>query len=103
MQEDLFTAVLIDENTHWRRVDICQHYHISEDLLAEMEEHGLFDTCFAVTESKEKVLTQKAVTRLEKACRLHADLGINLPGVVLALELLEEMETLRHQLAILSR
>jgi chaperone modulatory protein CbpM len=37
-----------------------------------------------------------AVTRIQRALRLQQDLGINLPGVALALELLDELERLRR-------
>jgi chaperone modulatory protein CbpM len=35
--------------------------------------------------------------------RLEADLGLNLAGAALALELLEEVQTLRNRIAILER
>jgi chaperone modulatory protein CbpM len=38
-----------------------------------------------------------AVTRLQRAVRLQQDLGVNLAGVALALELLDEVERLRRQ------
>lgn len=37
-----------------------------------------------------------AVVRVQRAVRLKEDLGVNLPGVALALELLDELETLRR-------
>ena len=36
-----------------------------------------------------------AVVRVQRALRLQQDLGVNLPGVALALELLDELEKLR--------
>jgi len=38
-----------------------------------------------------------AVTRIQRAIRLQQDLGINLPGVALALELMDEMARLRRR------
>jgi chaperone modulatory protein CbpM len=38
-----------------------------------------------------------AVVRVQRAVRLQQDLGVNLPGVALALELLDELETLRRR------
>jgi len=38
-----------------------------------------------------------AVVRVQRAMRLQQDLGVNLPGVALALDLLEEMERLRQR------
>ncbi|WBV66483.1 hypothetical protein PGH44_03130 [Legionella pneumophila] len=41
--------------------------------------------------------------RLESAFRLHRDLGINLPGVALALDLLEKIDQMHHELEILRK
>ncbi len=38
-----------------------------------------------------------AVTRIQRAMRLQEDLGVNLPGVALALELLDELDRLRRR------
>lgn len=38
-----------------------------------------------------------AVVRVQRAVRLQQDLGVNLPGVALALELLDELEALRRR------
>lgn len=40
----------------------------------------------------------KTVTRVRTSARLQQDLGLNLPGVALALELLERIETLERGL-----
>jgi len=39
-----------------------------------------------------------AVSRIQIVLRLHEDLGVNLAGAALALELLEEINTLRRSL-----
>jgi chaperone modulatory protein CbpM len=38
-----------------------------------------------------------AVTRIQRALRLEQDLGINLPGIALVLDLLDELERQRRQ------
>ena len=43
------------------------------------------------------------LVRLKRALRLQHDLGLNLPGLALALELLDEVEELRARLASLER
>jgi chaperone modulatory protein CbpM len=44
----------------------------------------------------EWVFSGLAVLRLQKAVRLHRDLGINPPGLALVLDLLDEVERLRR-------
>ncbi|MDP3559599.1 MAG: chaperone modulator CbpM [Legionellaceae bacterium] len=93
-------ATIIDEHTTYTFVEVCQQLHIPEALLLEMEEHGLFTP---IISNKQHLLNQQALQRIEAACRLHRDLEINLAGVVLALELLDQLEELQQRLAILER
>jgi chaperone modulatory protein CbpM len=43
------------------------------------------------------------VVRVRSALRLQRDLGVNLAGIALALDLMEELEDLRSQLKITGR
>jgi chaperone modulatory protein CbpM len=98
MQEKkIITAVLVDEYETYSIQMVCEQLNIPESLMIEMEEHGLFQY------EGSQHITHQALKRIESACRIHQDLGVNLPGVVLALELLEELEELRHRLSILER
>jgi chaperone modulatory protein CbpM len=45
----------------------------------------------------------KTVTRVRTSARLQQDLGVNLPGVALALELLERIEQLERRLQSLNQ
>lgn len=42
-----------------------------------------------------------SLVRVRSALRLHRDLGVNLAGIALALDLMEELENLRTQLKIM--
>ena len=44
-----------------------------------------------------------SVLRIHTVTRLQQDLGVNLAGAVLALELLDEVKTLRRQVLVLQR
>lgn len=44
-----------------------------------------------------------SLVRVRSALRLHRDLGVNLAGIALALDLMEELENLRTQLKIMGR
>jgi len=45
----------------------------------------------------------ESIIRVQEAIRLQRDLGINLPGTALALELLDEVKALRQQVSSLQR
>jgi chaperone modulatory protein CbpM len=100
-KENFLIGVLIEETTTYTFIEVCERYNIPEDLLNEMMEHGLFSP--QTTEQHQIALDQKALRRIESAFRLHKDLGINLPGVALALELLDEMDKMHRELDILRK
>lgn len=100
-KENILIGVLIEETTTSSFVEVCHHYNIPQELLIEMVEHGLFPN--QPTQIEQIALDQKALRRIESAFRLHKDLGINLPGVTLAIELLDEIERMRNELDILRK
>lgn len=100
-QDTILIGVLIEESQTITYTEVCHKYNIPEKLLVEMMEHGLFSN--QSTQITQLKLNQKELHRIESAFRLHQDLGINLPGVVLALELLEKIERLDDELHILRK
>lgn len=92
---------------------------MSEDVLEDLDEITLADLCRRCGMSADKIsdyvsvglidprgrqvsawrFSEVAIIRLQKAERLQRDLGLNLAGAALALELYEEIETLRRRLA----
>lgn len=100
-KQTIITAVLVDEQMTVSLVEVCKQYHISEQMLLEMIDHGLVQQ----TSMHHQTIHIDTLTlaRIQSACRLHDDLGVNIPGAVLALELLDELEQIRDELQILKR
>lgn len=99
---DIITAVVLSDNTtSISFTELCHMHHMSEDALNDLLEHGLFS--HLTSEIKQAAFNQDMLNRLQSARRLQTDLGINSPGVVLVLELRDELEMLRNQLTILRR
>lgn len=94
----IVAGVLMDENTTISYLEICQTCNISEEVLHEMLEHGLFNE---PTTPKKNYLEATSLARIQAAARLHQDLNVNIPGVVLVLELLDELQQLKNELHIL--
>jgi len=97
----IITGVLMDETVTYSYLDVCERCHLSEDALVEMLEHGLFTP--HVTHLENIQFDQKTLGKIQAACRLQRDLELNLPGVVLVLELLDELAYIRDELSILQR
>ncbi|WP_454781249.1 chaperone modulator CbpM [Legionella sp. WA2022007384] len=100
-QDNTIIGVLIEETMTISFNEVCQRYHIPEELLHEMVEYGLFST--KTTKKEHLKLNPNDLRKIESAFRLHQDLGINLPGVALALELLEKIDQLNEELNILRK
>lgn len=100
-KDNLLIGMLIEETTTYTFIEVCHRYNIPEALLNEMIEYGLFPN--QPTDPQKIALDQKSLRRIESAFRIHQDLGINLPGVALALELLEKIDKMQNELEILRK
>lgn len=79
--------------------EMCSYCQISETALIELLEHGLFEP--ADLPIKDMSFDAEMLARLKSAQRLQRDLGINIPGVVLVMELLDTVQTLEKKLRLL--
>lgn len=100
-EEGIIVGILIEESAAVSFKEICHKYNIPKELLTEMIEYGLFPHQSLAAEHTQ--LNTKELRRMESAFRLHRDLGVNLPGVALALDLLDELLELRQELDILHK
>ncbi len=99
---NVVAAELMDEDTLMISfTQVIHQYQIPEDVLIELLEHGLFsDITLPI---KQLTFNPPMLKRIQSAQRLQDDLSINSPGVVLVLELHDELEALRRELDILRR
>lgn len=88
--------LVVDEVCHLSLTDLCATCQIDALHVSEMVAEGVVEP--EGSSPDEWFFDQLAMRRLQMAVRLQRDLGVNLPGAALALDLLEELETLRKQL-----
>ena len=100
IQEDV-VGVIVDETTTFSIREVCAKCNISQGLLVQMVEHGLFE--FNSLPKDDEQIDLKTLKRIESAFHLYHDLEINMPGISLILELKDELEQLRKQLSLLSK
>ncbi len=75
--------------------ELCKMSRVERGWVIELVEHGVVEPlgpdrtiwCFRVSELR----------RVRRAMRLRHDLGVNVPGIALALELLDRLERLRRR------
>ena len=76
--------------------ELCNACNAQADWIAELVEHGAIEP--AGRTRPEWQFASLSIVRVAKAKRLERDLELNLAGVALALELLDEIEKLRSRL-----
>lgn len=92
---------IIDEHIRFNLDELVQRCDVQVEVVVALVYEGVLEP---VGERPEEWhFSGPDLIRLHRARRLQDDLQINLPGVALALELLEELDTLRHRLERLER
>lgn len=83
------------ENRFFSFSELCDVTELSSHIVIEVVEHGIVEPEGADPESW--TFDTQMITLTKKACRLHNDLGIDWSGIALAIQLLDEVEQLRHE------
>ncbi len=75
----------------------CQHHGIEVNFILALAEYGMIE--IIVVEEKEYFPAEKLAT-IEKIIRLHQDLEINLEGIDVIMNLLNQIDDLKSQVTI---
>lgn len=94
IDETAVTAIVLDENVEIELGELCGLCGVDEELIVEMVAEGIVEPLGGSRATWR--FTGVAVTRVVRAAQLTRDLGVNVPGAALALDLLEELERLRR-------
>ncbi|CDS49362.1 Bacterial regulatory proteins, MerR family [Polaromonas sp. CG9_12] len=87
------TGLILEDQSELRLDDLCRACTAQAERIVELVEEGLLTP--AGTAPGEWRFTGVHLHRARVALRLERDLGVNLAGAALALELLDELEVLR--------
>lgn len=77
--------------------DLCRACAVQSEFILELLEEGVIEPAQGQAPESWR-FTAVQVHHVSVAWHLQRDLGVNLPGAALALQLLDEVETLRAQL-----
>ena len=92
----LVSADIVDADAVYTLDELCLDFAIEEKWVAGLVEHGAIEPDGQTKDDWR--FTYVSIVRVVKARRLERDLELNLPGIALALELLDEIEALRLRL-----
>jgi chaperone modulatory protein CbpM len=90
------TGIVLEEHVELTLADLCRVCRVQDERIVELVEEGVLAPAGAGPPSWR--FTCVHVRRARVALRLQRDLGVNLAGAALALELLEQVEALRARL-----
>jgi chaperone modulatory protein CbpM len=92
----ILSGMILDETTWVDAGELCTLCRLSRTHLIELVEEGVVHPVGGKPE--EWRFPSSDLARLRRALRLERDLQINLAGVALAMDLLDELERLRTRL-----
>jgi len=96
MQKKTLTGIIIDEHTELTLNELSRACSSSAEWIIELVEQGTLEPIsYRQTQWR---FSGSSLQRARTAMRLQRDLGINLAGVALAIDLLDEIDELRSRL-----
>ena len=92
---DALTGSIFDETAEITVIELCEACSIELELVDEMIDEGILESTGGREPHR---FPYSSVRRTRTVIHLQRDLGLNLAGAALALELLDRIEHLRLQL-----
>ena len=96
MTSKTLTGLLLDEQAELSLQDLCHACSTSTEWVVELVDEGVLEPIGH--EQEHWRFSGPSLLRARAALRMQQDLQINLAGVALALELMEEIEAMRERL-----
>jgi chaperone modulatory protein CbpM len=96
MAKQVLTGIIVEESAELSLQELSRACAASTEWLIELVEEGVLEP--AGQKPVQWRFSGASLKRARTARRLHDDLRINLAGVALALDLIEEIESMRERL-----
>lgn len=90
------SAIILEEQTDLTISEVCQACAVQVETIVELVDEGVLSPIGR--EPHRWLFTGTHLRRATVAIRLQRDLGVNLAGAALALQLLDELEALQARL-----
>lgn len=94
--QKLLSGEILEEQIELSLVELCRACRLSAEQVFELVEEGIVEPRGRQPASWR--FAGISIQRVRRAQRLQQDLGVNLAGVALALDLLDELEQMRQRL-----
>ncbi len=99
-RDHIFTVEVFDqEGSTFTLREICERGECHAEFVIKLVDYGIISPLEESPEARQWQFDIAALTRLRKAQRLQRDLKMNLPGLAMSLELLDEVEEMRREVS----
>ena len=92
------TGLILDDNCLFTLDEMSKACSVHTEFIIELVDEGIVEPMQRQRTQSQWSFTGRSLLRVRKARRLQQDLGINLAGIALVLDMLEENERLRERL-----
>ena len=94
---NILSGHILEEAEKLSLAELCRNCHLPAESMIKLVEQGIISPCSPY--QKQSVsqwrFHSSSMVRADKALRLKDDLGVNLAGIALVLELLDEISELK--------
>lgn len=102
-QDHILTVEVVDQDgSTFTLREICERGECHAEFVIKLVDYGIIAPLEDYPEARQWEFDVAALSRLRKAQRLQRDLKMNLPGLAMSLELLDEVEEMRREVARLN-
>ncbi len=91
-------GLILDEDCRFTLTELSTACSVRTEYIIELIDEGIVEPLEQQSTRQRWTFSGRSLLRARKARRLQQDLGINLAGAALVLELVEEIEQLRERL-----
>ena len=93
---DILSGYIVEDETRLTLRQLCETCAVRAEYVIELVDEGFIEP--SGVERSHWCFNGVTIKRVQQAKRLQHDLGVNLAGVALAIELIDEIELLRARL-----
>ena len=93
---EILSGSVLDEMVTLSLEELCRAGRVRREWVQELVDEGILEP--SGRESSAWLFSGASLLRVQRVVRLQQDLGVNLAGAALVLDLMEEIESLRARL-----
>lgn len=103
-KDSILTVEVMDsDGSTYTLHEVCERGECHAEFVIKLVNYGIIAPVEPAEEARQWLFDVAALARLHKARRLQRDLKMNLPGLAMSLELLDEVQEMRREVARLNQ